>query len=57
MKNERTITNCIMPEMPYCPNCKYGYIAYKDEDYGGIETPTECEWICTYSGKEVVKNE
>lgn len=39
--------NCIMPEMPYCPACEYGHIVYKDEDYDGIEPPTECEWVCT----------
>lgn len=33
---------CIMPEMPYCPACKYGYIVKIDE--------TECEWHCTYDG-------
>lgn len=38
--------NCIMPEEPYCPSCKYGYIAYADEDYGSPEPPTSCEWIC-----------
>lgn len=31
---------CIMPEMPYCPACKYGYIQ-RDEN-----SDTDCEWIC-----------
>ena len=33
---------CIMPEMPYCPACKYGLIVPIDE--------TECEWKCLYDG-------
>lgn len=37
---------CIMPNMPYCPSCKYGNVVYKDEDYDGYETPTDCEWSC-----------
>ena len=40
------MNKCIMPEMPYCPVCKYGHVTYKDEDYDGIEQPTECEWHC-----------
>lgn len=39
MKNKKL---CIMPDMPYCPACKYGYIVEIDE--------TECEWHCTYDG-------
>lgn len=38
---------CIMPEMPYCPACKYGYIVKIDE--------TECEWHCTYDGCQEMK--
>lgn len=38
-----TETPCIMPEMPYCPACKYGLIVTIDE--------TECEWKCLYDGK------
>lgn len=34
---------CIMPEMPYCPACKYGLIVPIDE--------TECEWKCLYDGR------
>lgn len=37
---------CIMPNMPYCPDCKYGNISYKDEDYDGYEPPTSCKWNC-----------
>lgn len=33
---------CILPEMPYCPACKYGLIVPIDE--------TECEWKCLYDG-------
>ena len=39
MKNKKL---CIMPEMPYCPACKYGYILEIDE--------TECDWHCIYDG-------
>lgn len=35
---------CIMPEMPYCPACKYGLILPIDE--------TDCEWRCLYDGQE-----
>ena len=41
MKNKKL---CIMPEMPYCPCCKYGYIVYIDE--------TETEWRCLYNDLE-----
>lgn len=33
--------NCIMPECPYCPACKYGFIEYPDE-----EDPTRTIWHC-----------
>lgn len=40
---------CIMPEMPYCPACKYGLI---------IPTcDTEEEWECMYDGKEEDESE
>lgn len=39
-----TETPCIMPEMPYCPACKYGLIVPIDK--------TECEWRCLYDGRE-----
>lgn len=29
---------CIMPEMPYCPACEYGYIEYLNE--------TDTVWHC-----------
>lgn len=29
---------CIMPEMPYCPACEYGYIEYLNE--------TDTIWHC-----------
>ena len=32
---------CIMPECPYCPSCKYGYI-YHNEDWEDDTT----EWNC-----------
>lgn len=38
---------CIMPEMPYCPACKYGYII-RSED----APDTDCEWICLYKGEK-----
>ena len=39
---------CIMPEMPYCPDCKYGRVEYPD----WVETREDaydsgCKWICT----------
>jgi len=38
-------TKCIMPEMPYCPCCEYGYTYrepwWEDEDE---------EWICGLKG-------
>ena len=42
---------CIMPEMPYCPACEYGYIEYLNEidtvwncmvDDHGKETKDKC---------------
>lgn len=34
--------NCIMPEMPYCPACKYGYI---EQD---LDDDTCTTWHCLY---------
>ena len=40
---------CIMPEMPYCPACKYGHIC-------AIEgSDTDTEWICTCTDEDVEK--
>lgn len=43
--------NCIMPEMPYCPACRYGYIVYPE----WVETAQDlegcsCEWVCLLEG-------
>lgn len=32
---------CIMPEMPYCPACEFGYIASSED-----VDDTMCNWIC-----------
>lgn len=42
---------CIMPEMPYCPACRYGYIVYPEwvemaQDLEGCS----CEWVCLLEG-------
>lgn len=42
---------CIMPEMPYCPACRYGYIVYPE----WVETAQDlegcsCEWVCLLGG-------
>ena len=33
-------SKCIMPEQPYCPACKHGYIIrdFDDDEF--------CEWVC-----------
>ena len=31
---------CVMPEMPYCPACEYGYIEHFEED------DARTEWHC-----------
>lgn len=41
---------CIMPECPYCPACKYGYI-YQSEDWEDDRT----EWNCTLTEEEYEK--
>ena len=46
--------NCIMPEMPYCPACKYGSIVHEEEpDPSGYEFN---EWVCLYDPKPVQKH-
>ena len=40
--------DCIMPEMPYCPSCQYGYIVHDDSDYDGYEQPVFCNWECLF---------
>lgn len=45
---------CITPEMPYCPDCEYGYVYISEEeaefsrDFGGCNT----EWICLLNNKK-----
>lgn len=34
--------SCIMPECPYCPACRYGFINYPNFD------PAFPEWVCLY---------
>ncbi|MBD5525446.1 MAG: hypothetical protein HDR04_13715 [Lachnospiraceae bacterium] len=42
--------NCIMPEMPYCPSCKYGSIVRDEEpDPSGIRME---KWICLYDPEQ-----
>lgn len=40
MNKQEIKNNCIMPEMPYCPCCKYGYV----EHFEGNDTDTV--WHC-----------
>lgn len=44
---------CIMPEMPYCPACKYGNVQYSPDE---VECASDlegasCEWLCLNSVK------
>lgn len=39
-KTDREDTKCIMPEMPYCPCCQYGYIV------PDLDDDTRCDWRC-----------
>lgn len=41
---------CILPECPYCPSCKYGYI-YQSFDWEEDRT----EWNCTLTEEEYEK--
>lgn len=47
--------NCIMPDCPYCPDCKYGTVIYPEDTMPG-ETGVDTEWIC-YFDPEVKENE
>lgn len=40
---------CIMPEMPYCPACKYGYISYSEQ------SDTDSEWICLCTDEDILR--
>lgn len=45
-RSEKT-DKCIMPEMPYCPTCKYGLIdSHEEPDPSGFQFT---EWICLYN--------
>lgn len=46
MNKQEEANNCITPEMPYCPACKYGYIEHFEED------DTRTEWHCLRKGDE-----
>ena len=50
---QSTDDNCIMPEMPYCPDCPHGLILYPE----WVETYEDtldfsCEWICLLKESE-----
>ena len=47
MSNLINQENCIMPEMPYCPTCKYGSVVHDEES--DAETT---EWVCLYDPKD-----
>lgn len=49
LKRVKEMKFCIMPEMPYCPACEYGYIVAISE--------TDCEWHCMYDGKNICEKE
>lgn len=40
---------CIMPEQPYCPACKYGYICMDET------SDTDAEWICLCTDEDILK--
>jgi hypothetical protein len=40
MNKQEIKNNCIMPEMPYCPCCKYGYVEYYEDN------DTDTVWHC-----------
>lgn len=42
MENER----CIMPEMQYCPACKYGLIIPSEDYIPGDCLPQSEKWKC-----------
>ena len=48
--------NCISPEYPYCPGCKYGLVLYPEwvETYEDTYHCT-CDWICTRNYKKESK--
>lgn len=41
---------CIMPEMPYCPACKFGHVFYPDDAESIYD---ECEWVCTCTDEDL----
>lgn len=52
--NNPNENNCIMPEQPYCPCCKYGFVEPKEYYTYGL-----VEWHCNYDKflqEEKVKN-
>lgn len=46
---------CIMPEMPYCPCCRYGLIIYP-EDTNNIYD-SDPEWVCMLESEEKEKDD
>lgn len=40
---------CIMPEMPYCPCCRYGLVDCH------IDDPAFSEWICLLESMEALQ--
>lgn len=38
--------NCVMPEMPLCQYCDYGYTYFDDEEYGNTGLPKFFKTVC-----------
>lgn len=39
---------CVMPKMPYCPACKYGYIEQSED-----MPDTDCIWHCLCTDENI----
>lgn len=45
-QNETGTENCVMPEMPLCPYCEYGYVYFDNEEYGSPGLPQFFKTVC-----------
>lgn len=55
LKNIAQKHSCVMPECPYCPTCKHGFVSFPEDTMPG-EEGIFTDWHCLYD-PEVGGNE
>lgn len=51
---DKSFSNCITPECPYCPLCEYGLVVYPEDGYGYYDDSEFVDWVCCYEPFDVL---